>query len=187
MNTDNTEPDIRKIVVQLDETYKDMGKSVSTRKIKVAVAAVIRNPLAGQYHEDLEIIRELGKNIGGILAERGVAALGVAPEQVESYGKGAIIGIDGEIEHSAALLHPRFGAPVRAAVHEGRDIIPGTKKVGGPGSSITMPLTQKNDIWDFDHMDSMEISIPDAPKPDEIVVVVVLGIGGRPLCRTRPD
>ena len=182
-----TEPDIRKIVVVLEETRKEMGREVDTRKAKVAVAAVIKNPLAGKYQEDLEEIKELGKNVSGILAKRGVEALGVNPGDVESYGKGAIVGVDGEIEHSAALLHPRFGAPVREAVVEGKDIIPGTKKVGGPGSSITMPLTNKNNIWDFDHMDSMEISIPDAPKADEIVVVVVLGIGGRPLNRTKPD
>ena len=171
----------------MDEVHKDKEIVVNTRKAKVAVAAVIKNPLAGDYVEDLEVIRELGKNVSGQLAEKGVQVLGVDPDDIESYGKGAIIGVDGEIEHSAALLHPRFGAPVRAAVKEGKDIIPGTKKVGGPGSSITMPLTHKNNIWDFDHMDAMEISIPDAPKADEIVVIVALGIGGRPLCRTHPD
>ena len=183
----NSEPDIRKIVVLLEDTYKDMGISVDTRKAKVTVAAVILNPLAGQYSEDLEVIRELGKNISGILAEKGVEALGVKPEEVEAYGKGAIVGINGEIEHTAALLHPRFGTPVRNAVMEGKDIIPGTKKIAGPGASITMPLTHKNNIWSFDHMDSMELSIPDAPRPNEIVVAVVLGIGGRPLSRTQPD
>jgi hypothetical protein len=183
----NSTPDIRKIVVLLEETQKDMGIDVNQRKAKVAVAAVIQNPLAGSYHEDLEEIRELGKNISGILADKGVEILGVDPGEVESYGKGAIVGINGEIEHTAALLHPRFGGPVRAAVVEGKDIIPGTKKVGGPGSAITMPMSHKNNIWDFDHMDSMEIAIADAPKPDEIVVVVVLGIGGRPLNRTQPD
>ncbi len=182
-----SQPDIRKIVVLIEETHKDMNRAVDTRKAKVAVAAVIKNPLAGKFSEDLECIRELGKNISGQLAETGVKALGVKPQDIESYGKGAIIGIDGELEHSAALLHPRFGGPVRAAVVEGKDIIPGTKKVGGPGSSITMPLTNKNNIWDFDHMDSMEISIADAPKPDEIIVILALGVGGRPLCRTKPD
>lgn len=182
-----SKPEIRKTVVVLEETETDMGRAVSKRKAKVCVAAVIKNPLAGIYSDDLESIRELGKNISGQLAEKGVQILGIAPEQVESYGKGAIVGVDGEIEHSAALLHPRFGGPVRSAVFEGKDIIPGTKKVGGPGSSITMPVTNKNNIWEFDDMDAMEISIPDAPKADEIVVAVVLAIGGRPLCRTKPD
>ena len=122
-----------------------------------------------------------------MLAEKAVDALGVLPEAVESYGKGAIVGTAGEIEHAAAIMHPRFGAPVRKAVGKGDDIIPSTKKIGGPGSTIVMPLTNKDNIWDFDHMDAAEISIPDAPKANEIVVAVVHGVGGRPLKRTKPD
>ena len=122
-----------------------------------------------------------------MLAEKAVYALGVLPEAVESYGKGAIVGTAGEIEHAAAIMHPRFGAPVRKAVGKGDDIIPSPKKIGGPGSTIVMPLTNKDNIWDFDHMDAAEISIPDAPKANEIVVAVVLGVGGRPLKRTKPD
>ena len=113
--------DIRKIVVQLEETHKEMGKSVSPFSRKVTVAAVINNPYAGQYIEDLEPLYDLGKEIGGLLAKRGVEALGVDPDEVEAYGKGAIIGLDGEIEHAAAVLHPRFGGPVRAAVGHGDD------------------------------------------------------------------
>ena len=178
--------DIRKIVVQIEETLKDSGKKVSG-KTKVTVAAVIKNPFAGEYHQDLEPLYDLGKDISGILAERGVAALGVNPDDITSYGKAAIVGIYGEIEHTAAILHPRFGAPVRAAVGKGDDIIPGTKKIGGPGSIVVVPLTNKNNIWEFDDMDSTEISIPDAPHPDEIVVIVALGIGGRPLARIKAD
>lgn len=180
-------PDIRKIVVQIEETHRDMGRSVAPPKSKVTVAAVISNPFAGAYVGDLEPLYDLGREIGGILAERGVAALGVKPEEIESYGKAAVVGIDGELEHAAALLHPRFGAPVRAAVQQGADIIPSTKKVGGPGSVVVMPLTHKDNIWDFDHMDATEITIPDAPRGDEIVVAVALGVGGRPLHRTRAD
>lgn len=180
------EPDIRKIVIQVEDTLRDGERQVSGKK-KVTVAAVIRNPFAGQYHENLEPLYDLGKNISGILAQRGVEALGVAPDDVTSYGKAAIVGIDGELEHTAAILHPRFGAPVRVAVGKGDDIIPGTKKVGGPGSVAVVPLTNKNNIWSFDDMDSTEISIPDAPKPDEVVVIVALGVGGRPLARTKAD
>ncbi len=97
------------------------------------------------------------------------------------------MGVNGEIEHTAAILHPRFGAPVRAAVGKGDDIIPGTKKVGGPGSVAVIPLTNKNNIWEFDDMDSCEITIPDAPQADEIVVIVSLGVGGRPLARIQAD
>ena len=175
--------DLRKIVVQLEETLKDSGRPVSPPSRKITVAGVIRNPYAGRYVEDLTPLYALGAEIGGLLAERGVAILGADAAQVQSYGKGAIVGTDGEIEHSAALLHPRFGGPVRTAVGGGKDIIPGTKKVGGPGSTLVMPLTNKDDIWDFDHMDAVEITIPDAPKPDEILIAVCLGIGGRPLHR----
>ncbi len=180
------EADIRKIVIQIDEVLKEMGKPVSGKR-KVTVAAAIKNPYAGEFHEDLEPLYDLGKNIGGLLAQRGVEALGVEPNEVTSYGKAAIVGTDGEIEHTAAILHPRFGAPVRAAVGMGDDIIPGTKKIGGPGSVAVVPLTNKNNIWVFDDMDSTEISVPDAPHADEILVIVALGIGGRPLARTRAD
>lgn len=188
MSKDETvrQPDIRKIVVQVEETHKEGGAPVSD-KLKVTVAAVINNPFAGKVVGDLEPFYDLGKNISGMLTDKGVAALGVSPNDVVSYGKSAIVGTDGEIEHCAAILHPRFGSPMRQAVVEGKDIIPSTKKVGGPGSSTVVPLTNKNNIWSFDDMDSTEISIPDAPKSDEIVVVVALGIGGRPLARTKAD
>ncbi|NKB78038.1 MAG: amino acid synthesis family protein [Gammaproteobacteria bacterium] len=180
-------PEIRKIVIQLEEIHQEMAQAVDKPTSKVTVAAVIKNPFSGKYVEDLNELKELGKHISSQLTERGVKALDIDPGDVESYGKGAIIGVDGEIEHAAALLHPRFGAPMRAAVVEGKDIIPSTKKIGGPGAVIVMPLTHKNSIWEFDHMDAAEITIPDAPKPDEIVVAIVLGVGGRPLARTKPD
>ncbi len=188
MNSQNSirKANIRKIVVQLEEVLKENSQNVSG-KTKVTVAAAIKNPYAGAYHEDLEPLYDLGKDISGILAKRGVKALGVEPDEVTSYGKAAIVGTNGELEHSAAILHPRFGAPVRAAVDKGEDIIPGTKKVGGPGSVVVIPLTNKNNIWSFDDMDSTEITIPDAPLPDEILVIVALGIGGRPLARTKAD
>ena len=135
----------------------------------------------------MEPLYDLGKNISGLLAECGVQALGVKPDEVTSYGKGAIIGVDGEIEHAAAVIHPRFGAPVRAAVGKGDDIIPSTKKLGGPGSVLVMPLTNKNSIWEFDDMDATEITIPDAPHSDEMVIAVCLGIGGRPHARSKAD
>lgn len=174
---------IRKIVVQVEETHTEHGRTVSPPSRKVTVAAVIKNPYAGKYVEDLEPLYDLGAEIGGLLAKRGVEALGVAPEAVESYGKGAVVGVDGELEHSAALLHPRFGAPVRAQVGTGKDIIPGTKKMGGPGAPLLMPLTNKDNIWSFDHMDSAEIAVADAPRADEILIALCLGIGGRPLHR----
>jgi Amino acid synthesis len=177
--------EIRKVVVLLEETHREMERAIPEPTRKVTVAAVIKNPYANKYVEDLSEMYDLGAAVSEILARRGVQALGCEPHEVESYGKGAIVGVDGEIEHTAALLHPKFGAPVRREVGEGKDIIPGTKKVGGPGASIVLPLTNKNNVWDFDRMDSTEISIPDAPRADEIVIALALGIGGRPLHRTK--
>ena len=175
--------DIRRVVVQLEEVHREMERTVDPPSRKVTVAAVIRNPYAGRYVEDLEPLYDLGVEVGGYLARKGVDALGVEPSQIQSYGKGAIVGINGELEHAAAVLHPRFGKPVRAAVEKGDDIIPSTKKLGGPGSVLVMPLTNKDSIWSFDHMDAVEITIPDAPHPDELVIAVVLADGGRPLAR----
>jgi hypothetical protein len=178
---------IRKIVVQLEEIHREGGREVTSPTLKVVAGSVIDNPFAGRYIEDLEPLYDLGAEISRILSERAIAGLNVPADSVQSYGKGAIVGINGEIEHAAALLHPRFGAPVRKAIGKGDDIIPSTKKIGGPGSTIVMPVTHKDNIWDFDHMDAAELTIADAPKPDEIVVAVVLGVGGRPLKRTRAD
>lgn len=177
--------DVRKVVVQVEETWRELDRAVAPRPRKAVAAAVIRNPYAGRYVEDLAPLYDLGADVAALLAERAVAALGAAPAEVEAYGKGAIVGLDGELEHAAAILHPRFGAPVRAAVEHGDDIIPSTKKLGGPGASITVPITNKDDIWSFDHMDAAEIAVPDAPRPDEIVVVLALAVGGRPLHRVE--
>ena len=174
---------IRRVIVQVDEIHYEMGKKIDPPARKAVAAAAIVNPFAGKFVNDLEPIYDMGAEIGGYLARRAVAALGVKPGDVQSYGKGAIVGIDGEIEHAAAMLHSRFGKPVREAVEKGEDIIPSTKKMGGAGASITLPITNKNSIWSFDHMDGAEISIPDAPRPNEIVVAVVVADCGRPLAR----
>jgi hypothetical protein len=176
--------DVRKIVVQVEETLSEAGREAHRPNVKVVAAAVVRNPLAGGFAEDLAELEILGADVAELLAARAVAALGEGVP-VTAYGKGAIVGLDGELEHAAAILHPRFGAPVRSAVGGGAAIIPSTKKVAAAGASITMPVTNKDDIWSFDEMDAAEISIPDAPRPDEVVVCVVLAAGGRPLARTR--
>ncbi len=176
-------PEIRKVVIQVEETHREAGRAVDPPTRKVVAAAVVTNPYAGRYVEDLAPLYDLGAEVSGYLADRAVVALGVQPADVTAYGKGAIVGVDGEIEHAAAILHPLFGAPVRRAVDHGEDIIPSTKKLGGPGATIVMPITNKDDIWSFDEMDAAELTIPDAPHADEIVVCVVLAVGGRPLHR----
>ncbi|MGC6453427.1 MAG: amino acid synthesis family protein [Candidatus Puniceispirillaceae bacterium] len=180
-------PEIRKMIVTVEDIHREAGTALATPSRKCVIAAVITNPLAGAADGDLEILKDLGADISARLVARGLEALGAGPDDVQSYGKGAIVGVDGEIEHAAALIHPRFGAPVRGALGDASEIIPSTKKVGGPGAALAVPLTSKHSIWEFDHMDAAEISVPDAPHAGEIVVILALGIGGRPLKRIRPD
>ena len=177
-------PQIRRIVIQIEEIHNEIGKTIDPPARKATVAAIIKNPYAGKYVENLEPLYDLGAEIGGLLAKKAVGAMDVEPAAIVSYGKGAIVGLDGEIEHAAAIMHPRFGKPVREAVEKGDDIIPSTKKTGGPGAVLVMPLTNKNSIWSFDHMDATEISLPDAPRADEIVVALAVADSGRPLART---
>ena len=178
---------IRKIVVTTEEILRESGKEVNPPTVKVIAAAVVTNPLAGQpLVADLTELELMSAEVTAILSERAVkalGALGLSASDVRGYGKGAIVGTDGEIEHTAAVLHPRFGAPVREAIGGGADIIPGTKKVGAPGSSITMPIGNKDDRWEFDDMDSAEITIGDSPRADEMLIAIILSVGGRPHAR----
>jgi hypothetical protein len=176
--------EIRRIVVQLDETLAAGGRPLRRPVRKAVAAAVVRNPFAGRYQADLPELEVLGAEVSGLLAQRALAALG-RDAVVTAYGKGAIVGLDGELEHAAAILHPRFGAPVRAAIGGGAAIIPSTKIVAAAGTSLAMPITNKDDIWSFDEMDAAVIAVPDAPRADEILVCVVLAEGGRPGARTR--
>ncbi|MEO5634671.1 amino acid synthesis family protein [Gaiella sp.] len=179
------EMQVRKVIVQREETRGAVGRELAMPTVKVVVAAVIANPLAGGFSQDLTQLEEIGAEVAALLVEEALRAAGDRAGEVSSYGKGAIVGLDGELEHAAALIHPRFGAPVRAAIGGGQAIIPSTKKVDGAGAAITMPLTNKDDIWSFDEMDAAEIAVPGAPRSDEILVCLALGVGGRPHARTK--
>ena len=144
---------------------------------------MIANPCAGRYVEDLSELIDIGEELGALLSERAVAALGIPGARVESYGKAAIVGVNGDLEHAAALLHPRMGKPMRAAIGGGEAIIPSTSKVAAAGSAIDVPLGNKDNVWSFDEIDTITVSIADAPRPDEIVVVIALSDGGRPVPR----
>ncbi len=174
---------MRKVVSVVETVNSEMGQPVEGLHRKVATAVVFANPYAGRYVADLGELEALGARLGEALIGEALAALGVAADQVSAYGKAAIVGTNGEIEHAAALIHPTFGAPVRAALGKGPAIIPSTKLLGGPGTRIAVPLTNCSDIWVFDDMDAITISIDDAPRPDEIVAVLGLAVGGRPLAR----
>jgi hypothetical protein len=174
------ELEIRKVVSVVETTRREMGRDVDGLRRKVATGIVCTNPYAGRYVEQLDELVELGAELGRALIDEALAVLGCPIDEVSAYGKAAVVGTDGEIEHAAALIHPRFGAPIRAALGRGPAIIPSTKLLGGPGTRIVAPLTNCSDIWVFDDMDAIAISVDDAPRPDEILAVLALGIGGRP-------
>jgi hypothetical protein len=174
---------VRKVVSVVESVRTEMGRPVDGPRRKVATAVVIANPYAGAYMEDLDELVALGAVLGQTLVDEALAALGLPVADVCAYGKAAVVGTDGEIEHAAALIHPKFGAPIRAALGKGPAIIPSTKLMGGPGTRITVPLTNCSDIWEFDDMDAISISVDDAPRSKEIVAVLGLGVGGRPLHR----
>jgi len=180
---------IRLVSATITQTMQEAGAPVDPPTVVATATVVVSNPLAGRGRvDDLGELEALGAQAAEFLVQRALAVLasaGIAPEQVRGYGKGAIVGTDGDREHTAAILHPRFGAPVRAAIGGGADIIPGTKKVAGPGASITMPIGNKDDRWVFDDMDAVEVTLADAPRPDEILISLVLSAGGRPNARVR--
>jgi len=174
---------IRKLVTILDETRQEMGREVNPPIRRAIACAVIRNPFAGRYVEDLAELVAQGETLGGLLAERAIAALGIPGERVESFGKAAVVGEAGELEHAAALLHPKMGAPVRAALGKGPALIPSAKKSGGPGTAIDVPLGHKDAAFVRSHFDAIEARVPDAPRADEILLCLALATGGRPLPR----
>jgi len=174
---------IRKIIVQVDETLIEMGKTVTPPTRRALAMAVIENPFAGAYVEKLDALIAIGEELGGLLGQKCVQALGIAPGQAHSYGKAAIVGEAGELEHAAAILHPKLGAPLRLAVEKGAALVPSSKKRGGLGTAIDVPLGHKDAAFVRSHFDAMEARVADAPRANEIVVAVVVTDSGRPLPR----
>ena len=171
---------IRKIIVQVDEVHHDAGKAVSPPTRRALAMAVIANPYAGRFSESLDELIDIGEELGGLLGERCVKALGIAPEQAHSYGKAAIVGEGGELEHAAAILHPKLGAPLRKAVSKGAALVPSAKKQGTLGTAVDVPLGHKDAAFVRSHFDAMEARVADAPRANEIVVAVVVTDSGRP-------
>lgn len=174
---------IRKIGVWVEETHQEIGKTIAPPTRKAVAAAVIQNPFAGRYVEDLTELIEIGAELGALLGARCVAALGIRPDQVESYGKAAMVGENGELEHAAAILHPKLGAPFREAVEKGAALIPSSKKRGGLGQDLDIPLGHKDAAFVRSHFDAVEIRFNDAPRADEIIVALAVTDSGRPLPR----
>ena len=150
---------------------------------KAWAAAVVLNPFAGGGVWNPELFVALGEQLGEKLGRCALQALACAPEGCSTYGKGAIVGTASEIEHGAAILHPKLGKPLRALLGRGKAIIPSTVKHGAPGAHIDVPLHGIDDEWNFALLDSIEVFVPGAPRYDEILVAVALGSGGRPFAR----
>ncbi|MDD5334977.1 MAG: amino acid synthesis family protein [Rhodoferax sp.] len=174
---------IRKVIVQVDETRIEMGRPIDPPTRRALAMAVIENPFAGRYSENLDELIAIGDELGGLLGQKCVQALGILPSQAQSYGKGAIVGEAGELEHAAAILHPKLGAPLRKAVEKGAALVPSAKKMGGLGTALDVPLGHKDAAFVRSHFDAMEARVSDAPRASEIVVAVVVTASGRPLAR----
>ena len=178
-----TEAKIRKMVTVVEEVRTEMGRPVDPPTRRAAAIAVIENPFAGRYVEDLEALMVIGEELGGLLGEACVKALGIRPEEAQSYGKAALVGENGELEHAAAILHPRLGKPLRAAVEKGAALVPSNKKRGPMGHPLDVPLGHKDAAYVRSHFDGMEVRVTDAPRADEILVAVAVTDSGRPLPR----
>lgn len=174
---------LRKIVVIVEEVLCEQGQAVSPPTRRAAAIAVIENPYADKFVVDLSDLMDMGEELGGLLGARAVAALGVLPSQIESYGKAALVGENGELEHAAAILHPKLGKPLRAAVEKGTALVPSSKKRGGMGTPLDIPLGHKDAAFVRSHFDGMEVRINDAPRANEILVAVAVTDSGRPLPR----
>jgi hypothetical protein len=174
--------EIRQIIVIEHETCRQTGRPVAPPARKVAACAVIANPFAGRAaQDDLTTLVDLSAEVGVLLTERALRRLDARPS---AYGKAAIVGSAGDREHGAAMIHVRLGLAMRRGIGGGAALIPGVEKLANPGASVDLVFGGVEDGWDYDAMDSMEISIPGAPKPDEIVLVVGFATG-RPNARIQ--
>lgn len=170
----------RKISVISEVVTSDALGVVCDPICRVAVLGIVKNPFAGKRQEDLSALFEIGGALGAHLVSLALPHVKGAPV---SYGKAAIVGTMGDIEHGGAVIHPKLGAPMRAAVGGGDAVIPSNVKIGAPGTMIDIPLGHKDNPWSFDHFDTMTVFLTDAPLPDEIVMCVAYADGGRPTPR----
>ncbi len=174
--------EIRKIVTTIEEVWHDGGPPPDEPVRKGAIGAAIRNPYAGEYVDDITPMMEALKPLALDITRRLIAALGATGQEIESYGKGVIVGVNGELEH-AALWHQPSGWGIREAMGGARSIVPSTVKVAAAGTALDIPLHHVQAAYVRSHFDAIEFRVPDGPRPDEIVFVVALATGGRPHAR----
>lgn len=166
----------RKVVVTAETVLSEQGKAGDMPVHRVAAMVAFTNPFAGRHVEDLTALFDASGILGGHLSEIAMRHLAEPPV---SYGKAAIVGPLGDFEHGAAVLHPKLGKPMRDAVGGGKALIPSNVKVGVPGATIDVPLGHKDEVWSFDHFDTMTVSVGDSPRPNEILMIVAVADGGR--------
>jgi Amino acid synthesis len=176
---------VRKIITMREAIFSELGVEASRPVIRAVGMGVILNPFAGKFAEDLKPLFEAGAALGERLMPQLVKLL---DGPAVSYGKGAIVGTAGEMEHGGACVHPMLGKPMRGAIGGGKAVIGSNVKVAAAGASLDVPLGHKDDSWSFPHFDTITVSIADAPRPDEIVVVIAIADGGRlrNRCGTEP-
>jgi len=167
----------RKTVLLREEIRAEAGAPAARPVTRAAAIAIVDNPFAGRAVDDLSALIDAGPVLAEALMPRAVALLDGPPR---AYGKGGIVGVAGDLEHAAAVLHPKLGKPMRGAVGGGEAIIPSTTKVATAGAPIDVPLGNKDDVWSFDELDTLTVMVADAPRPDEIVIVLAVSDGGRP-------
>src|SRR5271166_3388493 len=170
--------ELRKRVTVVDEIFHEGGPVAKVPYRRAAILAVIRNPFAGRYVEEIIGFSDDLKPLGLDMAKALIAALGGDPKAVEGYGKGAIVGSAGELEHGA-LWHVPGGYAMREILGGAKAIVSSTKKVGGPGTRLDIPITHINASYVRSHFDSMEVGIADAPRADEILLALVMTTGPR--------
>jgi hypothetical protein len=171
---------IRKVALLREQGFSEMGHTAPRAVVRAVAMVAIRNPFAGRYAGDLTDLVDAG----AVLAERFAPKLvALLDGPAVSYGKGAVVGLAGEMEHGHALLHPKMGAPLRAVIGGGAALIPSTVKMGGAGVALDLPLGHKDDAWSRGHFDAITVCLGDAPRPDEILVVMALCDCGRLLHR----
>ena len=167
---------LRRLVITKDVVYAEAGKEAPRPITRAIALAVIANPFAGRHQQDLSPLFDVGAQVAELVMPQLVVLL---PQAAESYGKGAIVGVNGDLEHAAAICHPKMGKPMRAALGGGEALIPSTQKVAAAGATIDLPLGHKDNAWSFDHFETVSVGVADAPRPDEIVVVIGIADGGR--------
>jgi hypothetical protein len=181
--------ELRKTVTVVEEINAEYGARANPPLRRVATAGVLKNPLAGKSAgADLKPLIDYSLELGVSLTKIALAALGGSPAQLRAYTKAALVGIGGDLEHGAVMIHPRLGMAMRRTIKRGRIIIPGHAKVGPPGTTVDLVFGPLEDGWDLDAFDSTPVLIHDAPRPDEIVLWVGYALGPRVNARSKgPD